>query len=80
MKAQIVQIGNSHGIRIPKVLLEESRLAGEVDLEVCSDGLLIKRTQKPRSGWNARFKALAEEDDHSVERVSGAFESKEWQW
>ena len=33
MKTQIIQIGNSQGIRIPKVLLEESGISGEVDLE-----------------------------------------------
>jgi antitoxin MazE len=80
MKAQIVQIGNSQGIRIPKVLLEESRLAGDVELEVCSEGLLIKRTQKPRNDWEQRFKAVAEDDEASVDRVAGVFEAKEWQW
>jgi antitoxin MazE len=34
MKAQIIQIGNSQGVRIPKVMLEEARLAGEVELEI----------------------------------------------
>ena len=80
MKANIIQIGNSQGIRIPKILLEESRIAGEVELEVCPEGLLIKRTQKPRGDWDARFKAVADEDDSSPERLPGAFEAKEWQW
>jgi antitoxin MazE len=80
MKAQIIQIGNSQGIRIPKILLEESRVAGEVELEVCPEGLLIKRTQKPRSDWDAKFKAVADEDDTSVERIAGSFEEREWQW
>lgn len=81
MKAQIVQIGNSQGIRIPKILLEESRIAGEVELEVCPEGLLIRRTSKPRKGWEAGFRAAADDDDHNVtERVTGRFEEKEWQW
>ena len=42
MKAQIVQIGNSKGIRIPKVLLEESGIRGDVELEICADGILIR--------------------------------------
>ena len=33
MKASIITIGNSKGIRIPKPLLEESGLAGTVELK-----------------------------------------------
>ena len=34
MKASIVPIGNSKGIRIPKILLQECCIGKEVDLEV----------------------------------------------
>lgn len=82
MKTQIIQIGNSQGIRIPKVLLEDSRIKGEVDLELHPDGILIRNTQKPRAGWDQQFKTMAEnEDDESVAPdISTAFEKKEWQW
>ena len=49
MKAQIIQIGNSQGIRIPKALLEETRISGEIELEVHPEGILIKNIKKPRS-------------------------------
>lgn len=82
MKAQIIQIGNSQGIRIPKMMLEETRLSGEVELEVHPDGLLIRSSQKPRGNWDAEFKALADADDDlpiQPEPATG-FESKEWKW
>ncbi len=82
MKAQIIQIGNSQGIRIPKVLLEESRIVGEVDLELHPDGILIRNAQKPRAGWDEAFKALTDMDDDELagEDVKSAFDRKEWQW
>ena len=82
MKAQIIQIGNSQGIRIPKMLLEESRITGEVELEVHEDGILIRNTLKARSGWDDAFKVMAEnEDDESAPRTAKtSFEEKEWQW
>ena len=81
MKAQIIQIGNSQGIRIPKVLLEETKIAGEVELEVCSEGLLIRNISKPRSGWDADFKNLSEiDDDAPAGSHSTAFDEKEWHW
>lgn len=82
MKAQIIQIGNSQGIRIPKVLLEESRIIGEVDLELHADGILIRNAQKPRAGWEVQFKAMAENEDDELSGGEPAthFEKKGWQW
>lgn len=82
MKAQIIQIGNSQGVRIPKALLEESKLNGEVELEVHNDGILIRGSRKPRANWDERFKSLMEYgEDHIVDAdPPNAFEKKEWQW
>lgn len=81
MKTQIIQIGNSQGIRIPKVLLEESRISGEVDLEVREDGILIKNIQKPRGNWDEIFKTMADtDDDQQIDDYATSFEKKEWQW
>jgi antitoxin MazE len=83
MKAQIVQIGNSQGIRIPKVLLEESGIRGDVELEICPDGILVRNVSKPRSDWDAKFKTLVEHDDDVAAAdvpASSQFETREWQW
>jgi antitoxin (DNA-binding transcriptional repressor) of toxin-antitoxin stability system/virulence-associated protein VagC len=42
MKTRIVRIGNSQGIRIPKVLLAETGLEGEVEIEVHGAELVIR--------------------------------------
>ena len=82
MKSQIIQIGNSQGIRIPKVLLEESRISGEVELEIREEGILIKNVQKPRGNWDEMFKAMADtDDDQQIDNSTATtFEKKEWQW
>lgn len=82
MKCQIIQIGNSQGIRIPKILLEESGISGEVDLELHADGILIRNIQRPRAGWDEAFKAMAENDDSELtgDAVGTAFDKKDWQW
>jgi len=82
MKTQIIQIGNSHGIRIPKVLLEETQISGEVDLELHPDGILIRNAQLPRHGWDEAFKKMAEnEADEMLDaEIATSFEKKEWQW
>ena len=83
MKAQIVQIGNSQGLRIPKVLLEESGIKGEVELEITPEGILIRNISKPRADWDRQFELLRDHDDdvpQSETQTSSQFEIKEWQW
>ena len=81
MKAQIIQIGNSQGIRIPKSVLEETKLSGEVELEVTPEGLLIRNIKRPRGDWEAAFKSLADaDDDIQLNEANTGFTRKEWQW
>ena len=82
MKAQIIQIGNSQGIRIPKVLLEETGISGEVELEAAPDGILIRNIKKPRGDWEERFVSLRDTDDDVPLDGAGptAFDEKKWKW
>jgi antitoxin MazE len=81
MKAQIIRIGNSQGVRIPKTLLEDGKLSGEVELELHEDGILIRSLQKPRSNWDATFKSILDgDDDQQILEITTEFEKKEWQW
>ena len=81
MKAQIIKIGNSHGIRIPKSVLEETRISGEVELDVTPEGILIRKTKKVRGDWESIFKSLSEtDDDLNLTDARTDFAKKEWQW
>lgn len=82
MKANIVTIGNSQGIRIPKILLDQSGLSGEVELEVCDEGILIRSAKKPRGGWNESFRQMAENnDDELIDEFNQTNYAKErWRW
>ena len=81
MKVQIIQIGNSQGIRIPKAVLEETKLSGEVEMEVTPEGLLIRNIKRPRGDWDVVFKSLADSDDDlALNEANTGFSRKEWQW
>ncbi len=51
--AQLIRIGNSQGLRIPKPLIEQGMLEGkELSIEVLEGGgLIIRPLSKARSGW-----------------------------
>ena len=64
MKSQIRKMGNSHGIIIPKPLLDEIGVkAGDpVELKINKKGRLVIAPirEKPRAGWAKDSRALAE--------------------
>ncbi len=84
MKTQIIKIGNSKGIRIPKPLLEECKLSNDVELKIHAEGLLISPALSPRLHWDEAFKQMADNDrDELVVEDSEpqtAFEKEKWRW
>ena len=49
MQTNIISIGNSKGIRIPKVLLQESGLEGKVEIKAKDGEIKIMSIPKPLS-------------------------------
>ena len=84
MKARIVKIGNSQGIRIPKLLLERSNLAEEVELEAEDNRIIIRSAKQPRQDWERAFRAMAERgDDELLDKdalTQTQWDEDEWQW
>ena len=61
MKAKVISIGNSKGIRIPMAILKQCNIENEVDLEVEKEKIVIKPVKtKPRDGWNDAFRLMRE--------------------
>ena len=82
MKAKIIRIGNSKGIRLPKLLIEQVGLAGEVDLKVRDGELIISPSEQLRCGWDTAARVLADNgEDKLLDPVaSTGFDEQEWKW
>jgi antitoxin MazE len=84
MRAAIVRIGNSRAIRIPKVLLEQCRLADDVEIEVRTGALVVRSARAPRHGWDAQFRSMAARGDDALlggPRVGdSSWDQAEWVW
>lgn len=81
VKARIVAIGNSQGIRIPKPLLEQAGLAGDVELHAESGRIVIAAPRHARAGWAEAAATLhARGEDGLLETPSPAFDAEEWEW
>ena len=82
MKATIIQIGNSQGIRIPKPILEQCNLQNEVELEIHKNELVIRSLGAPRKDWHKKFAAMAAKGDDALldADVQSTWDEKEWEW
>ncbi|MGH9891608.1 MAG: AbrB/MazE/SpoVT family DNA-binding domain-containing protein [bacterium] len=81
MKAKLVRIGNSRGLRLPKALIEQAALGEEVELELREDSIVISRFASPRRDWAEAASTLAQTvDDHFDPMVLTRFDRKVWEW
>lgn len=82
MKAKLVRIGNSRGVRLPKALIEEAQLTDEVNLRVQDGALVITGATPVRSGWaRAAQRMGARGEDALLDTPTPTrFDATEWTW
>lgn len=82
--SQLVKIGNSQGVRIPKPLVQQACLEGvELELKLVEGGILIAPKQAPRTGWAESIQqALATSAEKTdVEWLdAGLTKDEDWEW
>jgi antitoxin MazE len=83
MKVDLIRIGNSRGVRIPKPLIEQVGLGTTVELRVENDCLVISPERHPRHGWREAFRSAGTtvNDELLLESSKPSeFDRKEWKW
>lgn len=81
-KARIVRIGNSRGIRVPKVLLDQAQLPDEVELHAEPGRLVVQGARRPRMGWAEAARAMSKQGPSDLldEPTATCFDREEWEW
>ncbi len=86
IRTQIIKIGNSQGVRIPELLLEQANLAEgeEIELVVDQEQIVLRSIAPPRHGWDEAFKAMAEHGDDALlddgAATTTSWDDEEWEW
>ena len=60
---KLISIGNSKGIRIPKVLLQKYGWGDSLVLEESEEGVFLYSNQKNKLSWKETYRAMAAEDE-----------------
>jgi len=82
MRASIVRIGNSRGLRIPKAVLEQVGIGDVVELSVEEGRLVVRPVGRPRAGWAeaAAAMAAAGDDEPLDAETPTEFDQRDWTW
>jgi len=82
MKLNIIPIGNSKGIRIPKAILQQCHIKECVEVEIENGKIVIRPYfEKPRKEWEKAFKKMHDnKDDQIIINDNLDLEFKDWRW
>jgi antitoxin MazE len=77
VRAKLVKIGNSRGIRLAKPLLEVAGLVDDVEIEAAPGVLTIRPSAHPRAGW-AEAASTWEPEGLLDEMTATRFDDEDW--
>ena len=83
MRAEIIRIGNSRGLRIPKSILDQCGFRQSVNLNIVDHSLVVTPCSDLKVGWSEAFQRMASHQDDSFlddESASLSSDDEEWQW
>ena len=63
LSVKLIPIGNSKGIRIPKVLRERYGWTESITAEETEDGILLRIEQGDKLSWKDTYRAMAAADE-----------------
>jgi len=85
MKTKLIRIGNSQGVRIPKPVIEEIGLSGEIEMILIDNQIILRSSEETRKDWDHAFEKMAQENDDQLldkEEVESPsrWDETEWTW
>lgn len=85
MKTKLIRIGNSQGVRIPKPVIEEIGLSGEIEMILKDNQIILRSSEETRKDWDHAFEKMAQENDDQLldkEEVESPsrWDETEWTW
>ena len=80
MNADLIRVGNSQGIRIPKSIIQQCGFEGRVHLEVKENNIILSPVKGAREGWEKTFQNTKKDSCEPFEYIESEWDKTEWQW
>lgn len=62
-EVKLIAIGNSQGIRLPKILLRKYGWSGSLILEEREDGIVLHGNEGNKLSWEDTYRVMARDDE-----------------
>lgn len=82
MRARLIRIGNSRGVRLPKPVIEQAGLEDQIEVQVRGGAVVISSRKGPRAGWAEAARVMRDRGEGRLmgPEVLTSFDDAEWQW
>jgi antitoxin MazE len=83
MKVNLVSIGNSKGIRIPRSIIKACGFGDQVEMRVSEGVVVLAPARTARQGWEEAFAKMAAAGDDPLivpEHLEHEWDAEEWEW
>ncbi len=83
MELDLIDIGNSKGVRIPKAIIETCGFENSIHIEVKNGNLILSASRSVRSDWAAAFNTAPINADAKIldpEYIENDWDKEEWTW
>jgi antitoxin MazE len=84
MRTKLIRIGNSHGVRIPRPVIEQAGLHGDIELTVELGALVLRPVRRVREGWAEAYASMREQADDVLLDATAlgntSWDDEEWEW
>lgn len=83
MKVNLVSIGNSKGIRIPRSVIKQCGFGDQVEMRVDDGVVVLAPTRSLREGWDVAFGEMSAAGDDTLllpDDIAHEWDETEWEW
>lgn len=82
MQTKLIRVGNSHGVRIPRALIDAAELGDELEMTLEGKSIVLRTQRRPRDGWSEAFADMAATEDDALldEPVGTEWDAEDWEW
>jgi len=82
MKVNLIRIGNSKGVRLPRSIIKECGFGDQIEMRVEQGVVLLAQAHGTREGWDDAFARMATERDDTLiiaDTIEHGWDEQEWE-
>ncbi len=80
MQTNLINIGNSKGVRLPKAVIEQAGLTDQLEIEVSGNAVIIRPARQTRQAWASAAEACHQAAEDQLDDWDGTIGDFDGAW